>query len=556
LLQKHRIELVQFINRIKAHSLIKILSLTLVTLVSIYLREGYYFGFADQWVLSLKGISWADPTAYLNDWFTESVPQPHWFFDYYTFWGEKFHLLQFFYFLYWAITGLAFSTACLWITEWFNPNKLWLSLGIPPLMILGPISPLGSGPPLLGWALPHCLGGSLAILALAGLATRRVFLSCLFAAIALPIHLQHGANATLILLVFALLGRELDWKKRGGLILTGSLILILTYFIASWRGLVNGDDFVRTCELYATFHCFAKVWPASNFIIGIPIALGAAASLFKMRADWRASLPVVALPAFALFSGLFFDWADIPYLNWLARRFNVYRFVTLLYPFVGAGFLWVLSESKSSLVQGFIAFLAYLWFTSSTAAFQNYPIQGAGWALFLVIASFATHHFLSRLKEHTTASLRPICFLVIFILPLFLAPSTMKYDLKSLNDWRENLPKLMPPGSIMVTPPHISWLRYISRRAIVADFKAIPYGGPSLREWEKRIQDLGGFDLTGEAYLNLSFDSLVKVVATYQATHVLIAYSDPKYQAAKETWPILSSSDPWVIFEVGLRTNR
>src|SRR5918999_1265279 len=64
-----------------------VLFATLTTTVALLFRYGYSFMLFDQTVYSLRGIALADPSAYRFDWFTRTVPQPHWLFDAITYLG-------------------------------------------------------------------------------------------------------------------------------------------------------------------------------------------------------------------------------------------------------------------------------------------------------------------------------------------------------------------------------------------------------------------------------------------------------------------------------------
>src|SRR6185312_13815653 len=73
----------------------------------------YNPGYNDHSVLSLEGLRWADPTKFVNDWFMNAAPQPHWFFDLITYWGQSAGLLSQFYFVYWiaGLVACGFATA-------------------------------------------------------------------------------------------------------------------------------------------------------------------------------------------------------------------------------------------------------------------------------------------------------------------------------------------------------------------------------------------------------------------------------------------------------------
>ncbi|MEW6474742.1 MAG: hypothetical protein AB1679_21015, partial [Actinomycetota bacterium] len=91
-------------------------------------RFGYGFGMEDQAVIALKGVARADRTAFVGDWFTAQVPQPHWLFDLVTFAGERLGALPLVYLLWWAASMLAFGLGSAWLARRFIPERPWLAV--------------------------------------------------------------------------------------------------------------------------------------------------------------------------------------------------------------------------------------------------------------------------------------------------------------------------------------------------------------------------------------------------------------------------------------------
>lgn len=110
-----------------------------------FFAAGYTYGYGEQTVLSIKGLSWAIPGAFENDWFNDRAPQPHVTFDVITWFGERLGALPFVYFLYWlaSLFVFAFATVLLadrWLPRWARPAELAVMV----LAVIGPNYVLGT----------------------------------------------------------------------------------------------------------------------------------------------------------------------------------------------------------------------------------------------------------------------------------------------------------------------------------------------------------------------------------------------------------------------------
>ncbi|MBK6721045.1 MAG: hypothetical protein IPG62_14490 [Sphingomonadales bacterium] len=84
-----------------------------------------------------------------------------------------------------------------------------------------------------------------------------------------------------------------------------------------------------------------------------------------------------------------------------------------------------------------------------------------------------------------------------------------KEDLAATYDWQDHrddaadiarkAAATSPPGSIWLTPPDMESFRLISRRAVLVDFKSIPFEDRAMLEWQRRIETLYG-PLTGTGF--------------------------------------------------------
>lgn len=167
-------------------------------------RYGYTFGTGDHLVLMPRGVANAEPSAFQGDWFVESAPQPHWLFDYVTEAGYAAGSLPAVPPVLAPLPGRVRSRRPL-AGPPVVPGRPWSALLLGPLLVLGPEKVLGSTTPLLGIALPHMLGGCLALLALAALGNRHWTSAVVVALVAGIVHVQHGVLVAPILLLTGIL---------------------------------------------------------------------------------------------------------------------------------------------------------------------------------------------------------------------------------------------------------------------------------------------------------------------------------------------------------------
>jgi hypothetical protein len=89
---------------------------------------------------------------------------------------------------------------------------------------------------------------------------------------------------------------------------------------------------------------------------------------------------------------------------------------------------------------------------------------------------------------------------------------------------------------ILIVPPHLSAVRFSANRAIVVDFKAIPYQDDALLEWRQRIRDCygetekSGFEgqaLLSEAFKGVTFEKLTGIGKQYQANFAVVEKDNP-----------------------------
>jgi hypothetical protein len=109
----------------------------------------------------------------------------------------------------------------------------------------------------------------------------------------------------------------------------------------------------------------------------------------------------------------------------------------------------------------------------------------------------------------------------------------------------------VPVGDTIIASPGLFGLRLATRRAVIAEWKTHPFGGPALHEWEARIQDLGGYDGTATSLRRLTLEQLESLSEKYSARFVILDSGDAKLAAASERWVRLADlSGAFILFEV------
>jgi hypothetical protein len=90
---------------------------------------------------------------------------------------------------------------------------------------------------------------------------------------------------------------------------------------------------------------------------------------------------------------------------------------------------------------------------------------------------------------------------------------------------------ISPGGALFITPPTFGLLRVIGQRALVVDFKAIPFQDSAIREWRERILAIygdgeeGGFAAARKMdriYRQINDDKLLELAKRYGASHALL----------------------------------
>ena len=396
----------------------------------------------------------------------------------------------------------------------------------PAFLAIGPHSLLGSGITLWGWALPHSLGGSLALLTLAAWITGRYRWCNLLLLFSTLIHVQHGAHAAGLILVASLVFGS--FKKVGWGVVT-SLVIVL--FIAKILGLSGGGDvFLTACYKYIPYHCLATSWPLENFLPVIYLSVGFGLSFLGYKKSFSPFYLIFGLILFGLYAGIALDILNIDSLSWIPRRFNIYRLVSLLVPFSIVGFLWgislVFEEINKIFLKKFLILLISFFALSSWIISKNAGFEGQLLMSFFWTSAILFFIFLSSYEFKRFIFLKWVWLICISSSLFFAEHFYRSAPYENLRRIGQFIQEVVPPGKLILASPHFEWFRFMTRRAVIADTKAIPYQPETFSEWENRIRDLGGFDTSGRSYSQIDYLTWTSIVKKYSVDYAFVTEGD------------------------------
>ncbi|MDQ1501459.1 MAG: hypothetical protein QOI86_4799, partial [Actinomycetota bacterium] len=539
------------------------LAAAITTLVGTLVRFGYGFGMEDQAVIALKGVARADPAAFVGDWFTHHVPQPHWLFDLVTFIGERLGVLPLVYLAWWAASLLAFGLASVWLSRRFIPERPWLALLVGPVLALGPQTALGSGTALWGFALPQGLGACLGFLTVAALVTGRWRAAVVAAVLTALAHVQHGADLGPILLATAALATLRPRRHRLALAGVGAALVAQAGLVGHLRGIDNGGaGWLDACRLAIPFHCDANTWPPGVFVGGAVVVGLAVAFAVAQRRDWRILLPAVGLPAGALLTAAIADRLDLPVVGHLAQQYNVYRLAGLVLPVAAFALIWLAARlwrgEWTPRLAAAVTFLWAVWLTLPDAAFHQ-GTRNSAVAVVLLVAALGALTFRSGPAGSEAATTRaggpavarfalvPLLLLAGCVAGSGLPPIHFGYDRSDPGVAAAlAIGGATEPGAVIAADPAVYWLRAVSRRAVVAECKGIAFGGDAWTEDAARIEALGGWACTPgpRRFAGVTLEGVEALHDRYGVTHVLLAGDDPKLPYAKAHWSLVVQTGP------------
>lgn len=509
---------------------------------------GYSAGVNDHSVLSLEGLRWADPTRFVNDWFMQSAPQPHWFFDIVTYLGAISGRLGELYFAYWVVGLVAFGFATALLAKQIVPRHQWLaSLLVTVVIAQTPWNVVGSGSTMIAQALPTVVGGQVLYLFLVLLLTGRLRLAAVAAAVVAVFHVQQGAIVIVILVVTivvdAMRNRRIAWPL---VIALGASIVPVVVGLRLRPVAANLSDFVDVCETIIPYHCAAHAW-GPLMLLAFTGFIGLSALtvvVFTGRARWF-WVTSVGLAAFGLLAGMWADALQLPLFGELAQATNIYRLGVLLLPFTVWGIvLPVLRPLRGR--SGVVVGLVWLGLLAAYFLLPGWPIGTARRAAvvlaLLVVVVIVTTFLAGRADARREAWMRRAgasTFGAVFVVAALIAGMIVVRPLvidfvpdPGLRAWGAEVEQIVPPGEVILVPPLSHTVRLVSGRAIVADCKNVPYGGEAWQQWKQRLTDLGGIEQclapSLSTFGDFSAEHLDELAAKYGADYLVL---DPAHES-------------------------
>ena len=504
---------------------------------------GYAAGVADHYVLSPLGLHWADPDRYAGDWFMAAAPQPHWFFDLLTYTGSSLGHLSITYFLFWVGGLLAFGLATTLLVRHWTPRSHWLNaIVFTVVMSTTPWALFGTGTSMISYAIPAVVSGNFVFLFAALLLTGRVRAGAAVASLVAVVHVQNGA-VTAVILVCVLLADRVRTKSWNLVLVAGTASNVAIVAFGLWLRPVaaNPEDFIEICDRIIPYHCAAYSWTSDAMVASVAlIVLALTTVAYTARSERGRWMAIVGLPAVGLLVGLLVDHFQVPVLGQLAQSTNVYRLGALIAPFAIFGLLVPLMKPLGG--------VAGLFFLLGWTPVMVMSLQGRAWQLddaqsplFLtclglcaVAVAVSRWTVLSTAVRRSLPPLATAAFAVTFVVSAIVGDKITVRGLDiiyvpddSLRSWGQQVEDTVPPGEQLLAPPLATYVRAATYRGVVADCKNIPYGGDSWREWNDRIEDLGGWEqcvapFSPWYYNNLSPRALDRIAEKYDVHYLVL----------------------------------
>jgi len=512
---------------------------------TIQFAYGYSSGLNDHSVLSLHGLQMADPTKFVNDWFMNSAPQPHWLFDLVTYVGVVTNSLSISYFLYW-LTGLivfGYATAIL-ARRWTPQYPMAATLSVTVIIALLPWNVVGTGSTMIAQALPTVLAGHLVYLGLALLLTERYRALPFVAGAVALVHVQQGAVIAIMMAATAVLRLVVDRRLNWSLLLATAAAVAGTALGLVLRPVAaNLSDFVVVCNTIIPYHCAAQTWGIRGLLAFAGI-IGLSFLTFLLlekgnRSNWLGSL---GLAAFGLLAGMTANALSVPVFGELAQAVNVYRLGVVIVPFAVWGIVTpairaIRGDASLAIVGAGGALLA-AYFLLDGWSIGNRFLRGA--VLLIVVAIPLIVMWLKANRKQSgppwwAVSATAASFAVAAAIAgsFVIRPLNIEYvPVAGLKEWGSQVAEVVPVGSIMLAPPGSHPIRQVTGRATIVDCKNVPYGGDAWTEWRARIADLGGYkqclDPRLETFSSFSAVTLDSVADKYGASFMVLS---PKHYA-------------------------
>jgi hypothetical protein len=529
----------------------------LILVAGIQLRFGYGAGLNDQFVLSPLGISWADSTAFANDFFVFSAPQPHIFFDFVTSFGYRIGALSATYFAFWIFTMAVCAIAIRKISQFLSPEHVFFTTALGSLfLVAGPVTILGTTTIALPQALPHALGGALVLLMFGFCLEKKWSLAGISVVLASIAHVQQGTVALAIFIFFLALDY---YEKRTFQIVSYLLIaiaMVTIFTILSSRPVLGElSDFVRVCNEYIPYHCDSNSWLPNRFVLGI-CTLGLMLIVATNRKvfgfdHFRLFVLTYSVGGAAL---LVLEFVNVPFLGELIQGANGFRVFSLMVPLGAISAAWVIVNahklSFKKLVLGLVSIFVFLTGATDLGFLSRYAFFVAVFLILFYFKVMDDNAKISAPELRTKASLNGsvALFAGIAIVSVISSGLTIpRMDIAFMSDYRKSfkLEQIVSSGETIAADPTWTWVRLASKRAVIVDCKYLPYGGPPLEEFESRLESIGGYEeiCGGSSFSTLKPKKIDAWAEEYSADYLLLEKRDKRISELEDLgWTV--NQDP------------
>jgi hypothetical protein len=245
----------------------------------------------------------------------------------------------------------------------------------------------------------------------------------------------------------------------------------------------------------------------------------------------------------------------------LAAQYNIHRLATLVEPMAALALLCLAARvtapgtrRSAAHLAGLGAFAVWIFIFDGVGNGAVSPGGAAALTLTAVLVTFLLRYPEGPIlrEEPSGRFRRPVVAAVAVTTTLALtgAPAGalghVGYD-RGLGRVETGLAlrRLLPEEAVVAAPPELFWVRALSQRSVIADCKAVPYGGAAWVEYMTRVRALGGPCTKGDSgFRRLSPADIEALQGSYGATHVLLFDDDPKLDYARRHWTLLYEAPP------------
>lgn len=512
-------------------------------------QAGYTAGTADHYVLGPGGLRLEDPTRFANDFFLNSSPEPHWFFDYVTALGAATNLTVV-YLIYWFLGLAFFGFGAAMLARRWAPRMPWaVGIAFTVTMFLAPWFVAGTGSPMIASPIPAVVGGYAAFFTIAAVLSGHRRTAAAMALVTAILHVQQGLVVALVMVVlFVALWlrdrRPAIWIGAGAI---GAAAGTAYGMIHSGFG-ASIADFAQVCDEMIPYHCSAHLWSQETLFAAVALIVLSAFSIRLVARDDRLIwYSTVGLIGFGLLSGMFADVLRLPILGTLAQGSNIYRLGAIVIFFAVWGLLSFLVKpartGRDAILA--IAWLLVSWAYLSSGGWQFYGSGGRRVYLVLLPLALlgATWPWLLSLLRRRDG-LRPprsagvLLFTAALVVAAVMSGSISPRPLNATyipdddkREWGQTVEALVPPGEVLLHSPNAQYIRLVTMRADIADCKNVPYGGEPYAEWKRRLDDLGGWStqcrngFSVAPFNDLTAEQLDRIAEKYDIRYMVLEES-------------------------------